>query len=268
LLKLDLRTGLVTSLNLSQVSEFSLVIVTLGAAYHQIDETVISVVILSLIVSLVFSTYLILYSEHLVRWILRILKAFKPQIQEAPLPIPPKGTDKEIVLLGFFKEASAFLFKVKQEMPSLKERIFVIDFNPQTLEILKKNGIACIYGDIAHPETLRHAGIGGAKVVLSTIPDTFLKGTTNARLLKQVRALCPQSAVIVTAETIREARRFYEEGADYVLLPRLLYARHLFDVVQMQLLEGLDTLRQQQLNDIAEQPTKDFQPNKTGEWQQ
>lgn len=254
LLKLDLRTGLVTSLNLSQVSEFSLVIVTLGAAYHHIDERVISVVILSLIVSLVFSTYFILYSEHLVAWMIRGLKGITPKEQEAPLPAPSQGTGKEIVLLGFFKEASSFLFRVNRQMPSLKERLFVIDFNPQTLEILKKNGIACVYGDIAHPETLRHAGIGGAEVVLSTIPDTFLKGTTNARLLKQVRALCPESAVVVTSETIREARRFYEEGADYVLLPRLLYARHLFDVVRTQLLEGLEALREQQINEIAEHP--------------
>lgn len=255
LMKLDLRTGLVTSLNLSQVSEFSLVIVTLGAAYHQIDETVISVVILSLIVSLVFSTYLILYSEHLVGWILRGLKRIQPKEQEALPPLPPKGSGKEIVFLGFFKEASSFLFKINQEMPALKERLFVIDFNPQTLEILKKNGVACVYGDIAHPETLRHAGISGAKVVLSTIPDTFLKGTANARLLKQLRALCPQSAVIVTSETLRDARSFYQEGADYVLLPRLLYARHLFHIVQTQLLEGLDALREQQIDEIAEQPT-------------
>lgn len=258
MLKLDLRTGLVTSLNLSQVSEFSLVIVTLGAAYRHIDESVISLVILSLIVSLVFSTYLILYSEHLVGWIIRGFKRIKPTMQETPLPAPPKGTGKEIVLLGFFKEASSFLFKVDQEMPSLKEKIFVIDFNPQTLEILKKNGVACVYGDIAHPDTLRHAGISGAKIVLSTIPDTFLKGTTNSRLLKQITALCPQSAVIVTSETLREARRFYEEGADYVLLPRLLYARHLFQVVQTQLLEGLDILREQQRNEISERP-KDYQ---------
>lgn len=258
LLKLDLRTGLVTSLNLSQVSEFSLVIVTLGAAYHQIDETVVSVVILSLIVSLVLSTYLIIYNEHLVRWIIGSFKGIKPIKPESPFSVSLKGTTKEIVLLGFFKEASSFLFKINHEMPSLKERIFVIDFNPQTLEILKKNGIACVYGDIAHPETLRHAGIGGAKIVLSTIPDTFLKGTTNSRLLKQIRTLCPQSAVIVTSETIRETRRFYEEGADYVLLPRLLYARHLFDVVQTQILEGLDGLREQQINDLAERPAENL----------
>lgn len=252
-----LRASLITALNLSQVSEFSLVIVSLGLAYGHIGQEVVSIVTLSLIVGSILSTYLILYSERIVSSIIRWTRGRETRTEE-PADATPPGIQKEIVLLGFFKEASSFLFKVNQEMPSLKERIFVIDFNPQTLEILKKNGVACVYGDIAHPETLRHAGIGGAKVVLSTIPDTFLKGTTNSRLLKQIRTLCPQSAVIVTSETIRETRRFYEEGADYVLLPRLLYARHLFDVVQTQILEGLDGLREQQINDLAERPAENL----------
>lgn len=117
LLKLDLRTGLVTSLNLSQVSEFSLVIVTLGAAYHQIDETVVFVVILSLIVSLVLSTYLIIYNEHLVRWIIGSFKGIKPIKPESPFSVSLKGTTKEIVLLGFFKEASSFLLRSIMRCP-------------------------------------------------------------------------------------------------------------------------------------------------------
>jgi Kef-type K+ transport system membrane component KefB len=254
-LKVDLRTGLITSINLSQVSEFSLVIVTLGLAYNQIDEEVVSMVILSLVLSSVFSTYLILYNEHIAGWVMRWVKTTKKEMGEEDSSIPvPGGIGKEIVLLGFFKEASSFLYQVNQEMPYLKDRMFVIDFNPHTLEILKKNGISCVYGDISHPETLRHAGIGGAKVVISTIPDTFLKGTTNFKLLKQIKQLSPLSRVIVASDTISGARTLYKEGADYVLLPRLLYAKHLFDIVQTHLIHGLDAIRQEQISVISEKP--------------
>jgi len=249
-LKLDLRTGLITSINLSQISEFSLVIVTLGLTYGHVDQEIVSIVILSLVISSVLSPYLILSNEHLVWWIMRLIRK-KPGVG-APLPDAiPKGLGKEIVLLGFFKEASSFLHQVNQEMPYLKDRMFVIDFNPQTLEILKKNGVSCVYGDIAHPETLRHAGIDGAKVVISTISDTFLKGTTNFKLLMQIKKLCPQSRVIVTSDTINGARALYQEGADYVLLPRLLYAKHLFDIVHTHLIHGLETIREEQLNSLS-----------------
>jgi len=207
-------------------------------------------VILSLVISSVLSTYLILSNEHIVSWILRLIRK-KPRAGEAIPDAIPKGLGKEIVLLGFFKEASSFLHQVNQEMPYLKDRMFVIDFNPQTLEILKKNGVSCVYGDIAHPETLRHAGIDGAKVVISTISDTFLKGTTNFKLLKQIKKLCPESRIIVTSDTINGARVLYQEGADYVLLPRLLYAKHLFDIVHTHLIHGLETIREEQLNALS-----------------
>lgn len=254
-LKLDLRTGLITSINLSQISEFSLVIVTLGLTYGHVDEEIVSIVILSLVISSVLSTYLILSNEHLVRWVMRLIRR-NPKEGEALSDPLPKGIGKEIILLGFFKEASSFLHQVNQEMPYLKDRMFVIDFNPQTLEILKKNGVSCVYGDIAHPETLRHAGIDGAKVVISTISDTFLKGTTNFKLLKQVRQLCPESRVIVTSDTITGARALYQEGADYVLLPRLLYAKHLFDIVHTHLIHGLEMIREEQLNSLSGKPVK------------
>ncbi|HEY5600143.1 MAG TPA: NAD(P)-binding protein, partial [Candidatus Manganitrophaceae bacterium] len=130
----------------------------------------------------------------------------------------------------------------------------------QTLEILKNNGVSCVYGDIAHPETLRHAGIEGAKVVISTISDTFLKGTTNFKILKQIKKLCPHSRVIVTSDTLSDARTLYKEGADYVLLPRLLYAKHLFDIVQTHLIHGLEGLRQEQISTIAESALKGKPP--------
>lgn len=253
-LRVDLRTGLIASINLAQVSEFSLVIVSLGLAYQQVGRQVASVVILSLILSSILSTYLILYNEHIVSWIMRRMRIFgaKEEGEKVISDEPSKGRGKEIVLLGFFREASSFLYQINQEMPYLKERMFVIDFNPQTLEILKTNGVSSVYGDISHPETLRHAGISEAKVVISTISDTFLKGTTNFRLLRQIKKLCPQSRVIVTSDTLSGARTLYQEGADYVLLPRLLYARHLFDIVQTHLIHGLDALRQEQISAIAE----------------
>ena len=249
-LKLDLRTGLIAAINLSQISEFSLVIVTLGLTYGHVNEEIVSIVILTLVISSVLSTYLILSKEHLVGWIMRWTNR-KQREGEAASDAVPRGIGKEIVLLGFFKEASSFLHQVNQEMPYLKDRMFVIDFNPQTLEILKKNEVSCVYGDIAHPETLRHAGIDGAKVVISTISDTFLKGTSNFKLLKQIKKLCPESRIIVTSDTINGARALYQEGADYVLLPRLLYAKHLFDIVHTHLIHGLETIREEQLNSLS-----------------
>ena len=50
-----------------------------------------------------------------------------------------------------------------------------------------------IYGDISHPETLVHAGVTSAQILICTVPDALLKGTTNARLVRHLRELNPEA---------------------------------------------------------------------------
>ena len=69
------------------------------------------------------------------------------------------------------------------------------------------------------------------KIVISTIPDTILVGTDNLKLLKQVKDICPDSKIIVTAETSEMALKMYSEGAYYVLTPRILSAKKLMTVI-------------------------------------
>ena len=37
-------------------------------------------------------------------------------------------------------------------------------------------------------DVLRHAGVAGAEVIVSTVPDELLKGVTNEQLVRQLRA--------------------------------------------------------------------------------
>jgi voltage-gated potassium channel Kch len=94
-----------------------------------------------------------------------------------------------------------------------------------------------IYGDISHLDTLHHAGIHDAKIVLSTIPDNILVGTDNLRLMKHIQNLCPHAKILVTAENPQSALQMYAEGAAYVLMPRVLAAQHLLEMTE-QVLRG------------------------------
>jgi Trk K+ transport system NAD-binding subunit len=165
-------------------------------------------------------------------------------------------TGKRVVFLGFFREASSVLYELEHRSSDSGRRIpvddvLVIDFNPQVHAELRRRGIHCTYGDIAHMETLFHAEIHRAELLISTIPDAILKGTTNARLLDQARRLSPQARVIVTAESIQGALDLYQRGADYVFLPRLHSAALLAGVIEMGLCEGFEALRVEQLACLA-----------------
>jgi hypothetical protein len=76
-----------------------------------------------------------------------------------------------------------------------------------------------------------HAGIGEAEIVISSIPDSLLKGTTNEKLVRHVRTVNPAAKIIATAEVLADAQELYLAGADYVTIARLDQANELIDVV-------------------------------------
>lgn len=74
--------------------------------------------------------------------------------------------------------------------------------------------------------------VSHAKIVLSTIPDSLLVGTDNLRLIKHIQSLCPRAKILVTAENPQSALQMYTEGADYVLMPRMVAAQHLLEMTE------------------------------------
>jgi G3E family GTPase len=75
------------------------------------------------------------------------------------------------------------------------------------------------YGDISNPELLRHHGLDRAKVVVSTIDDAFLRGTSNAKLVDAVRAINPRARIVVTAPGADAARELLGHGAFACVAP-------------------------------------------------
>ena len=109
--------------------------------------------------------------------------------------------------------------------------MFVVDFNPTVYHELQTRGIKVYYGDIAHADTLTHAGIADAEIIISSVPDSLLKGTSNERLVRHVRAVNPTAKIIATADVLAETETLYAAGADYVTIARLDLANELVEVI-------------------------------------
>ena len=99
-----------------------------------------------------------------------------------------------------------------------------------------------MYGDVASMQTLHHAEVHDAKLVVSTIPDTILQGTSNLRLLQQARRLCPHANVVVTANRAASALELYDAGADFVFVSRLHSAAQMASILEQGLADGFDAL--------------------------
>ncbi len=232
------RVSLLVPINLSQISEFSLVIAALGFSAGHIGTDILSIIIFIFVITSVVSTYMIKYSHPLQRGLNKLIQkiGFK-DISNAPQEAAAE-MKKDIAILGFFRVASSLVREIEEfdklnedDSSGIKDNIVVIDFNPDVHRKLQAKGIKVIYGDISNMDTLHHAGIHAAKVVISTIPDTILKGTDNLKIIQKIQKLCPDAKIIVTAESSSRALKMYNEGADYVFLPRVLAAQHLIPVL-------------------------------------
>ena len=225
------RVSLLAAINLSQLSEFALVIASLGISNHHIGPDILTIIIFVFVITSIISTYMISYSHPLQARLSRLVATigFK-DITNAPQEDEPMIA-KEIALLGFFRTASSLIKEMEELDSSLKAKLVVIDLNPIVHQKLQAHGVKVIYGDISHLETLHHAGIAHAKIVISSLPDTMLKGTDNLKIIRKMKKLCPHAKIIVTAESPFRALKMYHEGADYVLLPRVIVADHLIDIL-------------------------------------
>jgi Kef-type K+ transport system membrane component KefB len=249
-LRLGHRTSLLPAINLANVSEFSIVIASLGLARGQIQPDVLTIVIISFAVTSVLSTYMINSSHRVQRVLSRMFRALRIRDLDAHATAQekPKARIETLVFLGFFRDASSILHEFEhdgepQHVKEFLEKVLVIDFNPTVMRELRQRGISCIYGDVAHADTLRHAGIEEAKLVVSSITDDILRGTSNLRMLRNIRATCPKAKVMLTTEHIPQALHFYEAGADFVYIPRLHSAPQIATVLKAGLEVGFDGAR-------------------------
>jgi Kef-type K+ transport system membrane component KefB len=224
------RVSLVPAINLANVSEFSIVIAAMGFKAGHISEAAQTLIILTFAISAAATTYKIAYSHPLQSSISRLLRRIGVRDLDQAEEHAGKAHPK-LMLLGFAKVASSLLADIEQHAPALKDGLVVVDFNPETVHELRRRGIHVHYGDISHTDSLRHAGIEHAETIVSTIPDHYLKGTDNLRLLRMVRVLNPKAITIATAETLADARALYAAGADYVSVPRLEVADDLLKVL-------------------------------------
>lgn len=246
------RMSLIPAVNLCQMSELSLVLLALGKASGDVSEKTMTIAAFAFAFLAVLSTYGISNNDTILRWTV-------PWLNRLGLPDLPGSSanrasgahSKRIFLLGFSWTASSLLAEITRDEPGLLNELVVIDFNPHVNEQLRQRGVDVIYGDISQRDTLLHAGLGHAEVIVCSLPNSLLKGATNLKLLRQARSLNATAQVIVHAERLADVPALYAAGADYVVAPRLLEADHLLDLVGAARDRRLDQHRDQQLQSIS-----------------
>jgi Kef-type K+ transport system membrane component KefB/voltage-gated potassium channel Kch len=236
LMRQGLRASLLPAINLAQISEFSLVIIQTGIAAGHLRTETANAASFAFVVLAVFSTFVIVRSDPIVRAAIPLLKRIglrdlDQSRRDDTGDEDGHGEPRRIVILGFFRTASALLSEIERKVPPLLEQIGVVDFNPQVFSTLADKGIRVSYGDITSVDTLMHAGVGEAELIILSVPDALLKGASNEKLVRHVRSINGNAKIIATADLLSDVNDLYDAGADYVTVPRLSDAQVLLDLI-------------------------------------
>ena len=206
------RTSFYTSLTMGQVSEFSLVILSIARGYGYIDSRSFSIVLIVMLISICITSYFILYSEKIYKY-LRPLLHFLELRKNNKKIIESTDTIFDFIVFGYDRVGKRFLDLAKQE----KFNYAIIDINPKNIEKAKKDGGIAFFGDAGDIIFLEETNILKSNMIVSTIPDfnininliNFYKKNKNDK----------NKIIIVVAHRENEAKNLYKEGADYVIMP-------------------------------------------------
>jgi len=236
------KTSLQTGFTVAQISEFSLIVIALGAKIGHLSDEVVSLVTLVGLITIFGSTYLVSYSDLIYKKLEKYLSIFEKKNTRSDAQ---EDKHYDVILFGAGRVGTNFqtLFKEKN-IPHL-----IVDHNPELVDSLEKDGLSTFYGDAQNLTFLEELNLRDVKVIISTIPDAEINGN----IFSVARREQPDSIVVVTAQTEKDAKALYDQGVDYVIMPYLLGAQHASDLFKQHLFtrDGYDMMRHHHLNELS-----------------
>ena len=208
-------TSALTSLSLSQISEFSLILASLGVSLGHIDEGILSLITLVGLLTMGTSTYLILYSHEIYPRIAHLLDFFERQITHRDRQ-DRESSDAAV------QSVDAIVFGLGRYggsvVRNLRDRGFTvlgIDFDPNVVVAWQREGLWTLYGDADDPELAALLPLREARWVISTVPNYQI----GLALLHNLGHYSYQGEVVLTSHSTRDEEILLRAGADVVLLP-------------------------------------------------
>ncbi|HEX7259806.1 MAG TPA: cation:proton antiporter [Candidatus Saccharimonadia bacterium] len=210
------QTAFRAAVHLSQISEFSIILVVLAQKTDTIRPEITAMVTLTALITIIVSAYLMNYDHKLYRLFEKQLSVF----ERAETKKEVRALEHyPLVLIGYQNGGHDFV----RTFRAMKKRYVVIDYNPGIIEVLQHQHIVHIYGDSTDTELLDEIGVHRSELIISNI--TSLE--TNSLLLSHISSHNTDSVFICHASTYEDAQALYEKGATYVMMPHLIGTEHL-----------------------------------------
>jgi Kef-type K+ transport system membrane component KefB len=205
------RVSFLAGLTVAQISEFSLILASLGLALGHIGRDTVGLITAVGLITIGLSTYLIYNSQAIYERLAPLLVVFeRSQPHEGPT-LAATHRPPDIIVVGLGRFGSAIM----EHLHASDVAVLGVDFDPQALQRWQDRGVPGVYGDAEDPE------LPGALPLSQTrwVVGTTRRLDTNLGLLHGLQAHGYQGRVAVSSDDPLDTDRLLEAGADVVLHP-------------------------------------------------
>lgn len=215
------RTGFLAGLTVAQISEFSIIFVAMGITLGHVGVSTLGLTTLVGLITITLSTYMILYSqilfERLAPW-LRVFERASPTRELALEQHLQENLPMEVVVIGLGRYGS----RLMRQLRHAGVGVLGVDFDPETLAMLRKADFSVRFGDGEDPAFLETLPLADAKWIVSSLPTrdgnlAFLHALKSVEFHGQVAAVAREAPHKRQLEAAGVSRVFnpFDDAADH-----------------------------------------------------
>lgn len=229
------ETSFIGSINMTQVSEFSLVVGALAVSQGYVQNDILGYLSLMALLTMTASSYLINYNQEIYERVEHLLDHFRSEDKK---DIEIQTFNDHAVIIGYNDIVERVLPVIRQNYGD----IVIVDREPDNTTVLGRENVEYIYGDFNHGEIRKASAIKDAAFVFSLARDMKV----SQHILRDTDR---ETTVFLEAESFDEAAELYDQGAEYVMIENILTADKMADYLELYI-EDPEVFKEEVQNDL------------------
>jgi CPA2 family monovalent cation:H+ antiporter-2 len=232
----DSRVSFLSSLGLDQVSEFSAIIAIQAFIIGRIQEPLLQSVVLATAFTMSLSSYTDKHDQSMYNKFSEFFGL------EDDIESNVDNPEDHVILVGYDTQGQKILNELTDE-----REVVVIEYDPEKVEILKKEDANYVFGDVMYKKSWEEADYKQAEMIISTVPVDHVS--------RKILSLDSKKNKILRSSKVDQAEKLLDQGAMFVSVPKILASQRVVEhIVRILNNENYDhELRRKNLLELRKQ---------------
>jgi CPA2 family monovalent cation:H+ antiporter-2 len=202
----SLATAFLAGIGLTQIGEFSFVLVQVAKSAGLVGSDVYNATLAASLITILLNAALVRYAPL---WIGK--RQLARELHD--VPSEQEVLREHVVVCGFGRIGSA----LGKALSTFGIPYIVIERDPDIIRRLRLRGTPCLYGDASHQELLLKAGTAEASLVVVALPEI----EPAALAVRRIRIHNPKVPILSRAHGVAEADKLISMGSTEVIQPEV-----------------------------------------------